>query len=386
MIQTVRAILSRVPTWVAVVVFVLLNAAQMMWSGVRIGGDSGMYLDGALNLAGGQPLSVRQPSYAAYIAFLALVQSTGVGLIGVVAAQLAAACGAAVVVGKMAAQLAGHSAAVLAILMFAMDFDTNRWHAFILSDSLFLSLLVGSVWLVYRALPLRAGGMILAVVATLAAALVRPEGWFLVPAAMLFWIAYGTSRIAIRVAAVAALVVAAGILTVAVAPRLSGNLAAVGPADMLRRGQTIWDFDGWRVPMPADAVFDDGRASTADALVYGMRHPLSTAALMAARVAVHFAHVRPFFSGAHNAALVSWLMPVYLLTLSGLWRWWRHPMCRWVAMAIASQTLVVALTHADWDGRYLSHVLPLMYPLAAAALATALTKAGSSKELGVTAA
>jgi len=31
-------------------------------------------------------------------------------------------------------------------------------------------------------------------------------------------------------------------------------------------------------------------------------------------------------------------------------------------------------------------VLPLMYPLAAAALATALTKAGSSKELGVTAA
>ena len=31
-----------------------------------------------------------------------------------------------------------------------------------------------------------------------------------------------------------------------------------------------------------------------------------------------------------------------------------------------SQTLVVALTHADWDGRYLAHVLPLIYTLAGA--------------------
>ena len=367
-----RAAVQRVPLWAALLVFVFVNAAQVIVSGVRTGGDSGMYLDGARALAAGQPLSVRQPSYAAYIAFLALVQSTGAGMIGVVAAQVAAACGAVLVVGRIAADMAGRPAALVAMLMFAIDVETNRWHAFILSDSLFLSLLVVSVWLVYRALPLRAGAVALALVVMVAAALVRPEGWFLVPAALVFWIGYGISRPATRVAAAAVLIVAAGVLAVLVAPRLSGNLTAVGPADMLHRGQTIWDYDGWRIAMPADAVFEDGHASSADAIVYAWRHPLSTAALMAARVGVHFAHVRPFFSAAHNAVVLAWLMPVYALAAWGFWTWCHRPLCRWCAAAVATQTLVVALTHADWDGRYLAHVLPLMYPLAGAALATLL--------------
>lgn len=367
----------------ALAVFLLINTAQLIVSGVRIGGDSGMYLDGARALAAGQSLSVRQPSYAAYIAFLALVQSTGAGTIGVVAAQIAAACGAAIAVGKMAAHLAGHPAAVLAILMFAIDVETNRWHAFILSDSLFLSLLAVSVWLVHRALPLGAGGVAVALAAMLAAALVRPEGWFLVPAAIAFWIMSATSRPATRVSAAATLIVVAGLLALAVAPRLSGNLTAVGPAEMLRRGQTIWDFDGWRVAMPTDPVFEDGHASTSDAIVYGMRHPISTGTLMAARVAVHFAHVRPFYSTAHNAAIVVWLVPVYTLAAWALWSTRSIALTQWLAIAIASQLLVVALTHADWDGRYLAHVMPLMYPLAGAAIAAAARRPPVPHEAGV---
>jgi len=37
----------------------------------------------------------------------------------------------------------------------------------------------------------------------------------------------------------------------------------------------------------------------------------------------------------------------------------------WIVAAFATQALVVALTHADWDGRYLAHVMPIVYPLAA---------------------
>ena len=292
MSESARADILTGPVLVALLVFVLVNAALVMMSGVRIGGDSGMYLDGARALASGEPLSVRQPSYAAYIAFIAVIQSIGGGTIGVVVAQVAAALGAAVVVGKMAAHLAGPVAAVMAILLFAIDVETNRWHAFILSDSLFLSLLTLATWLVYRARGLRRGATALAVVVMLLAALVRPEGWFLLPAAVVFWIASATAG-ATRLIAAAALVVLGGALVFALVPRLSGNLAAVGPAEMLRRGQTIWDFDGWRVEMPSDAVFDDGHASSADAIVYAWRHPPSTVRLMAARVAVHFAHVRP---------------------------------------------------------------------------------------------
>jgi hypothetical protein len=359
--------------------FVVITTAQTLLTGVRLGGDSGMYLDGARALAAGQPLSVRQPSYAAYIAFIAAIQAAGAGPTGVLVAQLAAACGAAIVVGKIAFDIAGRSAALLAILIFAIDFETNRWHAFILSDSLFLSLLVTSVWLVYRALPLRAGAVALAVATLIAAAMVRPEGWFLVPAAIVFWIVAGVSRPAARAAAAATLVAAVAVVALLMAPRLSGNLTAVGPADMLRLGQTIWDFDGWRIEMPPDAVFDDGHASSADAIVYASRHPFRTLMLMAARVGVHFAHVRPFFSTAHNAVVLMWLVPLYALAAWGFWAWRDHRLCRWCLAALATQTLVVALTHADWDGRYLAHVTPLLYPFAAAALASAMTLVQSGR-------
>jgi hypothetical protein len=163
-------------------------------------------------------------------------------------------------------------------------------------------------------------------------------------------------------------------------PRLSGNLAAVGPAEMLRRGQTIWAFDGWRIEMPPDAVFNDGHPAPADAIVYAWRHPASTVTLMAARVAVHFAHVRPYFSAAHNAFVVVWLAPVYVLAAWGFWRWRRHPLSLWCLAVIATQTAIVALTHADWDGRYLAHVLPLMYPFAGAALAVTIARLRSGRQ------
>jgi hypothetical protein len=96
---------------------------------------------------------------------------------------------------------------------------------------------------------------------------------------------------------------------------------------------------------------------------------------MAARVGVHFAHVRPFYSTAHNALIALWLAPVYALAAWGFWKFRRHPLAIWLLIAIATQTLIVALTHADWDGRYLAHVLPLVYPFAACGI-LALAAAG----------
>jgi hypothetical protein len=364
------------PVSMAVLAFVLVNVVLASMSGVRSGGDTGMYLDGARALATGEPLSVRQPSYAAYIAVIALFQSIGAGLTGVVAAQVVAATAAAAVVARIAGELAGPAAAVIAVLLLAIDVDTNRWHAFILSDSLYLSAMTIATWLVYRAhgermRPSRIGT---AVIAMLVAALIRPEGWFLFPAAAWLWIAGSTTATATRWVTIVALLAAAGLLLAAFAPRLSGNLTAVGPAEMLRRGETIWEFQGWRVDMPVDPVLTSGNASSGDAIEYALRHPISTAALMATRVGVHFAHVRPYFSTPHNVLVVVWLTPIYALTAAALWRMRRQALARWCVAVIATQTLVVALTHADWDGRYLAHVLPLMYPFAGAAAAMVIQR------------
>ena len=84
----------------------------------------------------------------------------------------------------------------------------------------------------------------------IAAALVRPEGWFMIPAAAGYLIVMRARSTAQRVAGAGALIAAAIGFVLIVAPIFRGNLQAVGPAEMLQRGQTIWEYDGWRVAMP----------------------------------------------------------------------------------------------------------------------------------------
>ena len=350
--------------------------ALVLWSGVRIGGDTSLYLDGASSLLNGQPLIGRQPSYLGYIAVVAGLQAAGGGLVSIVIIQLAAATVAAIAVYRIAVELGGRVAGALAVLLFAVDVETNRWHAFVLGDSLFLSFLVITAWLVHRATaaPARFDRHAVAVLSLIATALIRPEGWFVVPAAAGYWILQPRLSMRRRVAFVGAALLGCIAISTLVTPRLGGNLEAVGPGEMLRRGQTIWDYDGWRVAMPDDPVWSTAHGSAA-AVGYAVRHPISTASLMIARLAVHAAHVRPFYSTAHNVMIAAWLLPLYALGAIGWWAARHHRVAWWCAGVIATQALVVALTHAEWDGRYLAHVMPLLYPSAASGLGVVLLRA-----------
>lgn len=350
-------------------VFVLVNTLIAFATGVRVGLDTGIYVDGGAALLQGQPLTARQPSYVGYIAFVALLQRLGLGLAAIVAGQLIAATVAAVVVFWFASALGGAAAGAVAVLFLTADVETNRWHSYVLSDSLFASALVIETWLVYRAAMVRRiPWYVVASMALLLTATIRPEGWFVVPVAAIYWIVQAPVSVSRRATALAVLLVLCGVLAGVVGPRLGGNVEAVGPGEMLRRGQTIWDYEGWRLPMPSDAPRDAAAGSGLDAARYATKHPVSTIMLMGARVAVHFAHVRPFFSRAHNLLTVAWLLPVYLCAALGVVVCRRQSLTRWCAMVLGSQTLVVALTHADWDGRYLAHVIALIYPFAGVGL------------------
>lgn len=340
-------------------IFAAANLAWLALTGVHTGGDTGLYLDGARRLLDGQPLVDREPSYVGYVAVVAASQFLGSGLVGVALFQIAIATLAAGAVYRMGTELGGARVAVLATSLLTVDFDVNRWHSYILADSLYLSAFALSVWLVYRASnePFRISRYLAALLLLMASSLIRPEGWFVLPAAGLFWVARGVHGRWPRLGASAAVVVASLGVALLVAPRVSGNVSAVDPAEMLRRGQTIWDYDGWRVPMPV--------ANGSDAIAFATEHPIATAELMLARLGVHLAHVRPFYSSAHNLVIVLWLVPVYALTALAVWRRWPHSLTRWCALAFASQALVVALTHADWDGRYLAHIMPIVYPFVA---------------------
>ena len=362
-----------------VLLFMAVAVAMIaIGGGVQLGGDSGVYLTGAHAILTGEPLTARQPSYAGYILVVAMCEWLSLGPSGVITLQVAAAALAVVAVYRMAGALGGQPAALAAGLLVALDIDTARWHAYLLTDSLFLSLLTIAVSMTWRAATVRRWSWYAGAGAVLVmTALVRPEGWFLLPAAAAYWALSGSPRR--RVWRLTATVVGVAVLVVLVAPRLRGNLEAVAPWQMLQRGQTIWEYDRWRVQMPVET--EPLGSGAMSAVRYALRHPVDTATLMAARIAVHFVHVRPYYSVAHNVAIACWWLPVYLLAAFAAWRQRHAALTRWCAVAIATQTLVVALTHADWDGRYLSHVAPLINVFAGCGLAAVLARLRPSREL-----
>lgn len=354
--------------------FTGVNLVLLAMNGVRFGGDTPLYLDGAKRMLYGLPLVDRQSSYAGYVAIVAIAQSIGLGNLGVVIIQLLLGAIAAAAVYLLGAALAGRAAGLIASTLYGVDVDTNRWHQFVLADSIYVSLMTIGVWLTHRAAVRRGAEPLVSALAVLiATGFVRPEGWFLLPAAAGYLIVMRGQSVRSRLGGIAALCGGAAVFVVVIAPSYQGNLQAVGPANMLQRGQTIWDFDGWLVAMPPNDVAAGDQARRA--VEYALRHPVSTITLMAARVGVHFAHVRPFYSTLHNVAIVLWLLPVYGAALYAAARLKTSPLAAWIIAAIASQTLVVALTHAEWDGRYLAHVLPLIDIFVGVGVALLLGKA-----------
>ncbi len=113
-----------------------------------------------------------------------------------------------------------------------------------------------------------------------------------------------------------------------------------------------------RLSMPDDArAAGSGWAGAAD---YAVRHPIASIMVMAARVAAELAHVRPVYSNAHNVAALMVVLPLYATAILGARDTRRPDVAAWIGVIIVAHLATVAVTVADWDGRYLLYVLPLI--------------------------
>jgi 4-amino-4-deoxy-L-arabinose transferase-like glycosyltransferase len=345
-----------------------VNLTLVARTGIVFGADSSRYLGAAERLLSGGGLQGVERAYLGYIAVVAASRWLGTGLPGVVALQFAVAAAAALALYALGKRIAGRESGILAAALFVLDPDIARWHSYVLTDSLFLSAVVLTTWLALAAADLGGWRYIAAGVFTLLAALLRTNGWPVVAVVAIFWIVRSSSPSAGRWGAVGLI-----LASLAAAPILRPAPAGYGPhgetprtwlRDWLRDGVVTWGYAPWQVRMPSD--FPSAESGWADLLSFVGRHPLACAKLAAARLAAELAHVRPFYSAFHNAAIALFLLLLYPLAISGLVRWRSLPITQLAAGIVSSQLAVVALTFSDWDGRFLLYFLPLLGMLAAA--------------------
>ncbi len=341
--------------------FIALCAIYLQLRGIRIAGDSPRYTDGAQRLIHGLPLDGKQKSYPGYIAVVALTQLTGLDLTGVIALQILVAIVAAFSLYRLGVALGSPSVGLLAAALFLLNPEIMRWHTYILTDSLYVSGVVLATHAIYAAaLRPTSGRTILALGAIAFCMSLRPNGWILVPVAVTFWLFLSpvpTSR------SRKALVILLPLLLLPLLPGLRTSVAEEAPTTMLRQGTVIWGYDAANLKMPVDSHPLTGRWT--DGPQYALAHPLPTLRLGATRVAAELLHARPYYSLLHNLVILTYLLPTYLLAAMAFLVNRRHPLVQLIALVIVGHFLVVAMTFADWDGRFLLYALPVVQLLAA---------------------
>ena len=231
---------------------------------------------------------------------------------------------------------------MLAAGFFVIDYAIARWHLYLLTDSLYISLVAVATWATHRAVGRGARAYLAACAVLLMAALVRPNGWLMVPVAAIYWIARsGLGRRMKRAAA-------AGVVLVCLGGAATIAVVQFGDEAIARRSLTA----------------EQRRQRLPFAGVMTLRQRLNPAR-MPLRLAIELAHVQPKSSIRHNVMVVAVLAVVYPLAVVGFVKSRGQPLARLMAAIVAGHLMVIAVTFFDRDGRYLLYFFPLLIVFAA---------------------
>lgn len=335
-----------------------LPMVALVRTGVRLGGDTSRYLDGGAQLFSSGPLSGSVLPYLGYVATVGLFQEAGLGTSRLVVFQITVAVLATVALFDLGRRLAGDVAGLIAAGFFATYIDFVKWHVYILTESLFISAVVLTFWALDTAARRGGSWYAVGVLGLGVTALLRPNGWLLLPIGVSYWalLRLPSARPRLRIGVVAG-IVAAFVAFAGLAPMLTAGTDAAKPAEMLREGAVIWGDPSTWVTMPSDRGRGEGFAALSS---YAVRHPVATAKVAALRVGTELMRVRGYYSMSRNLLILGFLVPIYGFAIAGLRTVIRQPLGRMMLAFAATQLALVAATFADYDGRFLLYILPFV--------------------------
>jgi hypothetical protein len=336
--------------------------------GPHFANDSGRYLAYATNIA---ERFYFEPGhnlrYVLYPLFQSLWLRLGLGWWGIIAGQMAVSALATRAVYQGTRRLARgrRGAATLATFLFIAWPDVQPFNVFLLTESLFISLVALSFDAFARLQGGRRRHWLAFLLLLLLTALARPNGFLVALAAGLAGLDVLRRALDRRPwrAALLGLLLLSPLLWVA----LNHQLATYYLMDTYQRGELIFRSQLWAVHQAAPLQMPPpGTGPALRVLYFGAHNPLYLSRLMLGKLFVFVSYLKPHYSLAHRALGVLVLWPGYWLAARATRRAeiWR-PARIFLAAIFLLQTAIIMLTVDDWDVRFLAPVLPVVFVLAA---------------------
>ncbi|MBF9142850.1 hypothetical protein [Hymenobacter properus] len=345
--------------------------------GPHFANDSGRYLAYATGIA---ERFYFEPGhnlrYVLYPLFQSLWLRLGLGWWGIVAGQMAVSALATRAVYQGTRRLAAgrRGAAVLATLLFIAWPDIQPFNVFLLTESLFISLVALSFGAFTRLQAGRPRHWLMFLLLLLLTALARPNGFLVALAAGLAGLdalRRAPDRRPWR-AALLGLLLLSPLLWVA----LNHQLATYYLMDTYQRGELIFRSQLWAVHQAAPLHMPPpGTGPALRVLYFGVHNPVYLGRLMLGKLFVFVSYLKPHYSLAHRLLGVLVLWPAYWLAAratrrTAIWR----PARIFLASIFLLQTATIMLTVDDWDVRFLAPVLLAVFVLAALELTLRVTR------------
>jgi hypothetical protein len=356
--------------WLLAGLWLLVQAAFLVrYHGPHFANDSAPYLEYAHNIAERgyfEPGHYRR--YILYPLFGSLFLRLGWGWWGIIGGQLVLAALAACALYGATRQLTpggGRRAAALATALFTLWPETQQFNAYLLTESLFISLSVLALAAFVRARRGRPGDYLLLAVLLLLCALVRPNGFVVAVAAGLaglLTLAYRPNK---RPFGLVMLALAA--LSPVLWRLLNYQLATYTLIETYQRGDLMFLVKDWAVHSARPLALPPPGLSPVGRLAYFYWHnPVVGLRLVLGKLFVFASGLKPHYSLLHKFMSMLLLWPCYWLAARAaqqrqLWR----PARLLLVLVPVLQAGIVMLTVDDYDVRFLAPVLPFIFVLAA---------------------
>ncbi|RZK16743.1 MAG: hypothetical protein EOO56_19375 [Hymenobacter sp.] len=348
----------------------LWGAVQLIcwrhYQGPRLFGDGLGYISYARQLAYNEHFAEGHfLRYAGYAAFLSLFLKLRLGLLSMGLAQVGLSGLAMRAFYRTAWRLGGQHwpTAALATAVLIGWFEVQAFNSFILTESLFTSLLLFSLWAVARVKGL--GSAALAGGLLLLTALVRPNGFVALGAgagAVLCWL-----HQAGRLRHPRRLVLLLPVLVPLVWALDKWSVGVLNFMEDYRGGTVIYNYPQASLTPPAALQMPSGHTSQLSQVVWFVAHNFRYASQLAAlRLTYFLGFPKPWHSPLHIVWLVLTLPATYWLAIRGVGnRVAALPVRTYLVACLLLQISIILVTFEDWDVRFSGPMIPYWLMLAA---------------------
>ncbi|MDC2992790.1 hypothetical protein OAZ07_01380, partial [Pelagibacteraceae bacterium] len=289
-----------------------------------------------------------------YVLFITFFIYFNLGLFGAMLCQILISGIAGYCLFKIGSKIWNKNIGIVSLFIFLFYFPLQQWTFYILTDSLFMSLgVIGFYFLISKGSKLKSLFGIVLLVYTIS---LRPFGIIILPTLIFYFYLIIRNKNNLIYYLYIFLIFSSIAIAITLINRYFENLKII---TIFSRGDIIWNYYSLQPPFEVSKYENQNNLYTLALLIFN--YPKFFAEVFIHKIFWFFVRYRPYYSDLNNLILISFSIYFYLFSILGILNNSKHKTIIFTFLVYIFLTMCsVALTVADWDGRFSLPILPFI--------------------------